>query len=380
VFEQIRQVVLSSGVWNGKQAETHKFVLTPSVYELSVARAAELRALTHAIAVALKEIDQLMVVQVHPALRAHIPTIDLDLLDVEPGVGPGIFKFDVIEGVDGRWYVPEIDTRVIQNWGVGILTERIRQVVMPCAEAISDMVGGVAREFHRMGGDGTLYLIYPDVERFYKPYFLVVKAVLAEFNIQLEVIHENRGEQAAREGKFFVDLPLCRFNHEVGVVLARRYRAGEVRFLVPPKSHLGSKNVLSLLYGAGKLEPYLPESRLVYDEKTWEGVGTQFILKEVISGGSKGLTFGDTAEFAARAQQARREPYRFMLQREIQTLARTLPYFGPEGDLREGIFAVRLIVHANGAGEVFDVQATACQNTRIIHGGKDALMFGAAIT
>ena len=412
MFEQVKKVVLDSAIWSGKQTETHKFVLTPAIFKFARDQYVELLRLVEIICEALKGVDSMAMTAAQPgcddrgwgivrdALRTQVPKLDLDLLDVGSNVGAGIFKFDIIEGADGRFYVPEIDTRVVQNWGVGILTERMRFVVAPEAQAISNMAQGVVAEFRRQGGtnDDILYLIYPDVERFYKPYFMLLKAAVAELGIQVEILHENRGLQVATEGGFFVDLPFCKLNQKVAETLARRYRNGQVKFLVPPKGHLGSKNVLGLISNASGddaleeilrayipaetltlLRRYFPESRLVHSASSWNGVGQRYLLKGVISGGSKEVTLGDAGEFAAKAEQARREPFRFILQKEIETRVRQLPYFGPQGELMEDGFGVRLIVHVSSVGEIMDVSATACRNKRIIHGGKEALMFGAAI-
>ncbi len=422
MYEQVRQVVLDSGLWNNGGTSRYGFVLSPSVYEVSPEKREELEVLGAALHDCLAGLGRIAAIAFNPklgysltwrmitkALHIGVPAVYHDIMLLNPSRTPSICKVDIMESQDGNFRIAEIDGHNKHGLGYSTLAARIRKVLMPETQAFPGVASTLAKEAARRG-ENTIVLLYADEERFYLPEFRILQAELATHGIKVVVVAESdvrvEGDKAIMSGddkdqKLFVDLPFLYHNRPLNALLAARYRAGEIDFLIPPKPFLGSKAVLALLrndIGNEELEAilksqirpasldllrrYIPETYLVHKkakEEYWRGLcnGKQFVLKESISSGMKGTVFTDDPHFNATMKHACDSHYRFILQEEVASRARSFQYFADGGSLQQGEWFMRITVHYS-MRRVADIIVTARQDKKV-HGALDCLQLGSIV-
>jgi hypothetical protein len=333
---------------------------------------------------------------------------------LNPSSVPSICKVDIMEESEsGEFRIAEIDGHNKHGLGYSTLGARIRKAVMPNAKTFPGVAATLASEIKRRN-ENSVVLLYADQERFYLPEFHILQTELATHGVEVVMIAESdvcvEGNRVivSKDGKdhrLFVDLPFMTVrgahSQAVNQVLAMRYRAGEIDFLIPPKPFYGSKAVLALLrndIGNEELEAilksqirpaslellrrYIPETYLVHKrakEEYWRSKcnGARFVLKESISSGMKGTVFSDEPHFNAIMKRACDSYYRFVLQREITNRSRSFQYFTNEGCLLQGEWFMRVTVHY-AVCHVADIVITARQDKKV-HGALDCLQFGTVI-
>jgi len=320
---------------------------------------------------------------------------------------------DIMESESGEFRIAEIDGHNKHGLGYSTLTARIRRAIMPEAKAFPGVAMTLAKEIQRRG-ENSVVLLYADQERFYLPEFRILQAELATHGVEVGVVAEsevrieNERAVVSKDGKdhrLFVDFPFMsvRGTHSQAVnqILATRYRAGEIDFLIPPKPFYGSKAVLALLRNdiendeleailksqirSASLEllrQYIPETYLVHKrarEEYWRGKcnGRRFVLKESISSGMKGTVFSDEPHFDAIMKRACDSYYRFVLQKEVTNRSRSFQYFADGGCLRQGEWFMRITVHYS-VRRVADIVITARQDKKV-HGALDCLQLGTIV-
>ena len=421
MYEQVRQVVLDSGLWNNGGTSRYGFILSPSVYEVSPEKREELEALGAALQDCLAGLGRIAAIAFNPklchsltwgmitkAMHTGVPAIYHDIMLLNPSRVPSICKVDIMESQDGNFRIAEIDGHNKHGLGYSTLAARIRRAVMPEVQAFPGIVSTLAKEAARRG-ESTIVLLYADQERFYLPEFRILQSELATHGVEVVVVAESdvrvEGEKAivgtdGKDYKLFVDLPFLYHNRTLNALLAARYRAGEIDFLIPPKPFLGSKAILALLrndIGNEELEAilksqirsaslallrkYIPETYLVKraKEEYWRDRcnGKRFVLKESISSGMKGTVFMDDPHWNATMKRACDSYYRFILQEEVTNRSRSFQYFADGGRLRQGEWFMRITVHYS-MRRVADIVVTARQDKRV-HGALDCLQLGSIV-
>ncbi len=422
MYEQVRQVVLDSGLWNNGGISRYGFVLSPSVYEVSPEKREELEALGAALYDCLAGLGRIMAIASTPqfshsntwrmiarALSTGVPKIYDDLISFRPSNVPSICKVDIMESQDGNLRIAEIDGHNKHGLGYSTLAARIRRVVMPEAQAFPGVASAIAKEAARRG-ENTIVLLYAYEERFYLPEFHILQAELADLDLELVVIAEsdtsveNGKVVVSKDGKnrnLFVDLPFLYRNPQLNTRMAELYCNGEINFLIPPKPFFGSKAVLALLRNDienGELEAilksqipsaslevlrqHIPETYLVHKwakEEYWRSRcgDRRFVLKESISSGMKGTVFTDDSQFAAILRRACGSYYRYILQEEVTNRPHRFQYFTEGGELVENEWFLRVTVHYAGP-RVADVIVTARQDKKV-HGALDCLQIGSIV-
>lgn len=418
MYEPIRKTVIDSGLWSEGTVTNHHFILSPSVFEVTLDKAQELEKIAQALHDCLADLGRLAAIAFNskishgPAwgmiakiMHTGVPAIYHDIMLINPGRVPSICKVDFMESFDGALRIAEIDGHNKHGLGYSTLAARMRRVVQPGAKAFPGVAKDLAAEIKRRK-ENKAVLLYADQERFYLPEFRIIQAELAGLGIDLLIIAEseatNGNGKILTDFKLFVDLPFLFHNQELSLALADRYRNQEIDFLIPPKPFLGSKAVLALL--ANDLENeeldailksqiparsltllrgYIPKTYLVHKrlaEKYWLNLcnGTRFVLKESISSGMKGTIFSDDSHFQAAMQKACGSYYRFILQEEVENCPRTFQYFSPGGKLETAQWFMRITVHFC-LRQVSDIVITARQDKKV-HGAIDCLQLGSVIT
>ena len=154
MFETIKQVVLTSGLWNNGRAQSHHFVLSPSVYKVSEDKRSKLEAIGIALHDCMAGLGRIWAIAMNPkigtsntwkmlakALYTGVPAIYRDIMTLNPSKTPGICKVDFMESsFGGSFRIAEIDGHNKHGLGYSTLARRICQIVKP--EAL--MFPGVA--------------------------------------------------------------------------------------------------------------------------------------------------------------------------------------------------------------------------------------------
>lgn len=423
MYEQVRQVVLDSGLWDNGRNSSHGFVLSPSVYEVSREKRDELEAVGAALHDCLAGLGRIAAIAFNPkishgatwgmitkVLHTGVPAIYHDIMLLNPSRVPSICKVDIMESVDGKYSIAEIDGHNKHGLGYSTLAARIRRAIMPQAEAFPGVAATLAQEAKKRG-ESSVVLCYADQERFYLPEFFILQTELANYGIELIVVAESDlrvgGDKAvvnrnSQDQKLFVDLPFLYHNQTLNALFAARYRNGEIDFLIPPKPFLGSKAILALLRNDTESEEleailksqirpmslellrrHIPTTYLIHKdrkmrEEYWGGLcnGKRYVLKESVSSGMKGVVFMGE-HFDKILKQACNSYYHFILQEEVNNRSRSFSYFADGGCLQQCEWFMRITVHY-AVRSIADITITARQDKKV-HGASDCLQLGTIV-
>lgn len=414
----IERVLVASGLWRADRRYTHGYILSPNLYEVDSVKLLQVERLGVHLYSCLAGLGRLAAISLDPKVASSrtwqmigrvlctgVPQVYRDIQIKEPGTVPVLCKVDLMQSQDGNYYIAEIDGHNKHGMGYMALHHRMLKELCPDAQTLQGVVS-VISQYLSVLGESKLCLLYSHKERFYLSDFEILRDNLALEGIELVVVDEidvdiSGFELSTRSGpidcKVYVDLPFLDKKAELAKVLADLYRAGKVKFLLPPKPFLSSKAVLALLrndFGDSDLEAilrsqisavslgvirsFIPQTFLispVWKEECWNELAEQgFVLKEAISSGMKGTLFQEDEKFNKVLSEALRSPYRFVLQKEVTNAEMRFQYFGDDGALLEDVWFARIIVHFAGR-KIADMELTARKDKRV-HGAKDCLQLG----
>lgn len=422
MYDQIKQVVSASGLWDNEKKASHGFILSPSVYEISQKKRSELKVICEALHDCLAGLGRIAAIACNPqlghsatwgmiarALRTGVPAIYHDIMLLKPSRVPSICKVDLMVSEDGSYRIAEIDGHNKHGLGYSTLSARFRKAIAPQALSFPGVAATLAKEIKKRGENSAI-LLYSDRERWYLPEFRIIQDELAAHKINLFVIAQNEMKvenrkivvlEKNKEHRLFIDFPFLYYNRSLNNLLADLYRNGKIDFLLPPKPFLGSKVILALLRndsGDKELEAilysqirsaslellrqYIPETYLVHKrvkEEYWLSLcnDRRFVLKESISCGMKGVMFPDNPLFTTTLKRACNSYYRFVLQEEVTNRLQCFQYFTDDGELRQDEWYMRLILHCS-MRDVADIVITARRDKKV-HGALDCLQLGTII-
>lgn len=419
--ERIEQIVTESGLWDDGRRESHSFLLSPEVLMVSRERLKALDLLAGALRDCLTGMGCLMAEVSRSteaprgfdwfrnAVLANTPEQYRHAHLRHPWKVPTVCMVDMLEDEAGRWWIAEIDGTNKRGFGYAVLMHRIAQTIMPDAL----LLPGVATsciDVLRSAEVSKLLLIAPAPELYYRPWFTILKRALESDGVEVEVAFERRSLAALREKTYAValDWPLTR-HRALDSLLEENYARGGLDFLLPPKPFFGSKALLAVLkneLGDKPLEDtlchyipprsltrvreYIPETYfpgcIVRTDDGWTDPEGEFstpgdyLIKRTLSSGMKGVLFPDDPNYEAvlKSGPFALHPFRFVIQRIITNRLRPLQFFSADGASLEEKRQLRISCYFDLVkGALADIDVTACQG-REIHGGKDALLFGAA--
>ncbi len=426
MYEDIKRVVLDSGLWNGAQRQTHGFVLSPDVYEITEEQKSELEELGRALHECLSGLGRIAAVACNPSLahtrtwqglgsilRTGIPLHYHEMQIHKPGQVPAVFKVDLMKTIDGRYMIAEIDGHNKHGLGYSVLCARMRDVVAPGARKFDGVVQAIAHEMYRRE-KGRLVLLYGEQERFYLPEFSILANALASLGIQLMVKNEAdvNLQQLIEWGLsesahsylpiLFVDFPFFFRNPALNEDLSKMYLEGKIDFLYPPKPFLGSKALMAILRNdrhnseleailhafvpadsIACLRRYIPETHLVSKRKDsfsfFERLCGQkrYVLKETVSSGMHGIFFSDDKGFEKALKRACTWRNKFILQEETTNAPHEFSFYTDEGTTEKATWFLRVIV-LYASRSIADIDVTARQDKKV-HGAKDCLQLGTVI-
>ncbi len=418
-YVTLQGVVAESGLWKGFQRDTHKFLLSPSVFELSKSRKQELDKLAHAFADCMLGLSHISVIAFDGKLNYQgawllarrvfatgVPKIYQELQGMNTKHIPKMLKVDMMIDSTGRLRVAEIDGHNKHGVGYSTLCSRFRKAMQPGAEVLPGFVQTISEEVTQQGRT-EVKLFYADQERFYLPEFQIAAQEFAKHGITCHVVSEmDATEEFLSEG-LFLDLPFLYKRRELYQAIIPAYKRGEVSFMISPKPFFGAKGVMSLLRNDGEdqeleallrsfikrgsldlVRSYIPETFLVGKQATRikevsERIRSKrYVLKESISSGMKGVFFSDEADFQSALIRADSSNMNWVLQEQVENQSQTFSSFIEDGKggtvmKTEDGWYMRVIAQFVGRN-LADVIITA-RKDRAVHGGKDCIQLGSVL-
>lgn len=419
MYNKLANVIAESGIWNGIRMESHAFLLSPSVYEITEVQSQELSALGFALYDCLLGLSHIAVIANDQSMNyggawllarrvfsTGVPKVYQELQGMNFRHVPKLLKVDLMVDHNGDFKIAEIDGHNKHGLGYSTLGLRFREALYPQAKAFSGTVRTLATELKRLGHT-EIKLLYADQERFYVPEFFIAQQEFAKHGISCILMSETMVNKTFLESGMFLDLPFLYYREGLYETIISAYKSGKVEFIIPPKPFLGAKGVLALLRNDGKDEQleallrsfirkqsleqvrgYIPETVLVGKQAEWidsirERVSRKrFVLKESISSGMKGTVFSDEEGFDSILTRACATNMNWILQEEVDNQPQTFSWFengnGSSPELKESSDWFMRVTVQYVNRKVGDVIVTA-RRDKAVHGGKDCLQLGTII-
>ncbi len=419
MYGKLTTVISESGIWSGTRKNSHAFLLSPSVYQITEAQRQELNKLGFALYDCLLGLSHIAVIAYDQKLNydgawllsrkvfsTGVPKIYQELQGMNVKHVPKLLKVDLMVDQNGNFKIAEIDGHNKHGLRYSTLGLRFREALYPQAQAFPGTVKTLAKEVVRLGYS-EIKLFYADQERLYVPEFEIAKQEFSKHGINCLVISEMDASPEFLENGLFLDLPFLYHRQGLYEPIISAYKNGGVNFIIPPKPFLGAKGVLALLrndthdeqveallrsfikkQSLDLLRKYIPETLLV--GKQAEGFDSiqervsqkRFVLKESISSGMKGTIFSDEECFNSILTRACSTNMNWILQEEVINQPQTFSWFegdsnaSPKIKTAQDWFMRVTVQYVNR--QIGDVIVTACRN-KAVHGGKNCLQIGTIV-
>ncbi len=389
--KSLKQYLIDIGYWKGELRQKNAYVLSPSAYALRAPEKSELNKLSIAAWNALEKLG----LRITELANQKSPSrADAQFVKMARGASCSLWspeligaqvspvvKIDLVQGIDGRYYIAEIDAYNPRGFGyLGYLDDTI------------------SREFDRSGGgmyllaslmhgekESTSWLIVvSEFERFYEPVYRVFANQLAQYGLTVQVIRENAlAENPA----------LLTSDVRVFCISETFHRSPQVRALLlehtkkspsfyPPRAYLGSKGWLPYLAQDAALALYLPHTIAVDRTTDLQGVfGNQpFVLKASVSSGMKKVVFSDEcapASEKALAEARQTKLPSWIAQKAVQQKAQAVVVFDEAGNRLTRDYYFRITAYASKFG-CLGIEITG-RPDRKVHGAPDCIQIPAVL-
>ena len=419
MYNKLAQVVAESGIWSGVRKESHAFLLSPSVYQITKTQQQELSMLGFALYDCMKGLSHIAVIAYDQSLNyggswmlarkvfsTGVPKMYQQLQGVNVKHIPKLLKVDLMINQNGDFKIAEVDGHNKHGIGYSTLGLRLRDALYPEAQSLPGTVFMLSEEIKRLGHN-EVKLFYADQERFYVPEFEVAKQEFGKYGINCRVVSEMEADAEFVRNGLFLDLPFL--YHRVGLyqTIIDAYKAGHVSFVIPPKPFFGAKGVLALLRNDSadhQLEAllhsfikkqsldlvrrYIPTTLLVgrhaegFDAILNRVSKRKYVLKESISSGMKGTVFSDAPDFNSVLERACKSDMNWILQEEVVNQPQTFSWFEdgnggePKLNTADDWFMRVTVQYVNR--KLSDVITTA-RRDKSVHGAKDCLQIGTIV-
>jgi hypothetical protein len=415
MHQALQNVVVQSGLWNGAQTRSHSFLLSPSVYTLTLAQKEELTELGYSLHSTLLGLSRMGVIAYNDHLNtgnawrlirnvfsSGVPKHYRAPQGSNPLHIPELLKVDLMVNEAGEFRIAEIDGHNKHGLGYSTLGRKMRNQIQPAGEALPGAVATLKKVMEKSGAS-RLNIFYADQERFYIPEFEIARQEFEQLGFECEVFSEMDARPDQLENGVFLDLPFLYHREELSQMLLTRYQNREVRFVIPPKPCLGAKGVLALLRNDvdnGHLEAilqafipakdlqrvreYIPRTFLVGrqgldpSKLAWKISEGRYVLKESISSGMKGTVFSDDPDFQSILERASKTQLNWILQEEVVNAPQTFSHFDQDATCHtSNDWFMRVTVQYVGR-TLADVVVTARQD-KAVHGAPDCIMLGTTV-
>lgn len=411
----VRDVIRQSGIWDGAQAQSHAFLLSPSVYTLSQAQKEELTELGYALHSTLLGLSRMGIVAYNDQLNmgnawrlirdvfsSGVPKHYRALQGMNPTHIPQLLKVDLMVDVEGRFRIAEVDGHNKHGLGYSTLGRRVRNALTPHGEALPGAVALLTAALAQSGAS-SLKIFYADQERFYLPEFEIARQEFEHLGFKCEVFSEMEATPEQLQDGVFLDLPFLYQREELRQTLLSGYQERRIRFVIPPKPCLGAKGVLALIrndagndhleailqafipaHDLERVREYTPATFLVgkqgleLSNLAWKISEGRYVLKESISSGMKGTVFSDDPDFSSLLDRAMKTNLNWILQQEVINGPQTFDHFTPDGTRHtNNDWFMRVTVQYIGR-TLADVAVTA-RRDKAVHGAPDCIMLGTTV-
>jgi hypothetical protein len=417
----LQSVAKESGIWNGSRKQSHAFLLSTSVYQITKIQKNELVKLGIALHDCLLGLSHIAVIAYDSILNYNgtwayirkvfstgVPRFFDELQGLNVKDIPRLLKVDLMINQFGEFKIAEIDGHNKHGLGYSTLAMNFRKALLEDVDALPGVVQTLSEEIVRLGYS-NLKLFYADQDRFYVPEFEIARNEFSKHGISCQLIFEMDCKKEILEEGLFLDLPFLYHEVDLYNTIIPAYKNSKVKFIIPPKPCLGSKGVLALLrndtnderlesilrtfISKNSLElvrRYIPETLLV--GKQGEGLTSiksrvslkKYVLKEAISSGMKGTCFSDSPEFDSVLACATNSNMNWVLQEEIENQPQTFSWYENDiekskGDLlmTSNDWFTRVTVHYVNH-QLADIVVTA-RRDKSVHGAKDSIQIGTIV-
>ena len=418
MLQKLRSVVDESGLWRGDRAESHKILLSPSVYRITESQRCELAGLGVALRECLKGLSHIAVI-VHNSEPNHrgtwlkirrvfttgVPSVYHEFQGMRIRDIPRLLKLDLMVDVNGQFKIAEIDGHNKHGIGYSTLGMKFRDALYPGSVTLPGVAKLIAEDAKLMK-QKEVKIFYADQERFYIPEFEIARNEISKHGVNCSLFSEMESRACSEIlSGFFLDLPFLYKKPEFYRIIGNSYRSGAVRFIIPPKPFLGAKGVLALLRNDDKdakleailhsfieaeflelVRRFIPYTLLLGKEASRlnpvnvQMCNKRFILKESVSSGMKGIVFSTDGDYNKTLERACASKMNWILQEEIVNQPQQFSWFdGVNGtELRTSDdWFMRVTAHYVN-GTLGDLIVTA-RRDKAVHGGKDCLQLGTII-
>lgn len=411
----LQSVVDQSGIWMGQRKQSHNFLLSTSVFQITQEQKSELSALGIALYDCLMGLSHIATIAydqqfnyngkwafVRKIFSTGVHHVFHELQGLKVKDVPRLLKVDIMINQSGEFKIAEIDGHNKHGLGYSTLAMNFRNALHPDCQSLPGVISLLSREVSRLGYS-DVKLFYSDQDRFYLPEFEIVAEEFSKHGINCKIISEISCNVEELESGLFIDLPVLHSRINLYDVIVPAYKRGDVKFIIPPKQFMGSKGVLAILrndLGDEDLESiirafiptrslilvrkYIPETFLV--GKQGEGLKSiqerimnkNYVLKESISSGMKGTCFSDSFDFGDVLLRAANSQMNWVLQEEVINQPQTYSWY-EEGDdlITSDDWFTRVTVHYVNR-QLADIVITA-RRDKSVHGAKDCIQLGTII-
>ena len=417
-LSRLQSVIDASGLWRGERAQTHKILLSPSVHRITESQRAGLESLGVALGECLRGLSHIAVIayeqsanhrgtwaKIRQIFSTGVPRIYHQFQAIRIRDIPRLLKLDLMVDTEGQFRIAEIDGHNKHGVGYSTLGMKFRDVLSSGSTTLPGVAKLIAEDA-RLMKHSEVKIFYADQERFYIPEFEIAQREIESHGVGCRLFSEMEATTEMLQSGLFLDLPFLYQKPAFYEAIGAAYRAGRVRFIIPPKPFLGAKAVLALLRNDSRnpkveaiLQAFIDDEmlRIVrrYIPPTFF-VGKQalrihdveklvssrnYVLKEFISSGMKGTVFSTDPDFVAMLARADRAGMNYILQEEVLNQPQEFSWFDGQNDSSElrtsADWFMRVTVHYVNSG-LADIIVTA-RRDKAVHGGKDCLQLGTIV-
>lgn len=412
----LNSVITESGLWSGPRKQSHSFLLSTSVYQITQLQKKELSSLGFGLYDCLLGLSHIAVIAYDKELNyggswaiirkifsSGVPHFFQELQGLNVKDVPRLLKVDLMINQNGEFKIAEIDGHNKHGLGYSTLAMNFRRALHHDKESLPGVVRTLSEEIKRLGYDHFKFF-YADHDRFYVPEFEIAVQEFSKHGISCNLISENTCNKDILGEGLFIDLPFLSNNIDLYDTIIPAYKNGKVKFIIPPKPCLGSKGVLALLRNDWQdqglesilrsfislkslelIRKYIPETIFVgtqgegLDKIKKRIFSKKYVLKESISSGMKGTVFSDSLDFDETLILATKSGINWILQEEVENQPQTYSWYENGSDClsTSNDWFARVTVHYVNR-QLADIVVTA-RRDKSVHGAKDSLQIGTII-
>lgn len=121
------------------------------------------------------------------------------------------------------------------------------------------------------------------------------------------------------------------------------------------------------------IKKFLPKTSIIHKNYKFENTTNQFLIKEGVSSGHKGVFFNNSTDFSKKLELAKSQKKpSFIIQEEVNQKKFNIDYFEKDGTVKDDLFYCRFIAHFNSEGQLLNVDLTG-RNQPIVYGSIDSI-------